>query len=101
MLLLALLTKRRIISGLRPPGVPLMLITFTEIIPVVLGSSNRWAEIIEQLIDRLIGKNMSMTYDFNNHAIDVPKAEGPSGEHSVQWTINGKIIITTEVHDKK
>ena len=65
-------------------------------------SPDRWAEIIEQLIDRLIGKNMSMTYDFNNLTFDVPKAEGPSGEHigSVQWTINDKIIITTEVHDK-
>jgi len=44
-------------------------------------SPDRWAEIIEQLVDRLIGKNMSMTYDFNNLTIDVPKAEGPSGEH--------------------
>ena len=65
-------------------------------------SPDRWAEIIEQLIDRLIGKNMSITYDFNNLTIDVPKAEGPTGEHigSVKWTINGKIIITSEVHDK-
>ena len=65
-------------------------------------SPDRWAEIIEQLIDRLIGKNMLMTYDFQNLTIDVPKAEGPGGEYigSVKWTINGKIIITSEVHDK-
>ena len=65
-------------------------------------SPDRWTEIIEQLIDRLIGKNMSMTYDFQRLTIDIPKAEGPGGEHigSVQWTVNGKIIITSEVHDK-
>jgi hypothetical protein len=63
---------------------------------------DKWAELIEQLIDRLIGKNMSMTYDFQKLTIDIPKAEGPGGEHigSVQWTINGKIIITSEVYDK-
>ena len=65
-------------------------------------SPDGWAEIIEQLIDRLIGKNMTMTYDFQRLTIDVPKAEGPGGEHigSVQWTVNGKVIITSEVHDK-
>ena len=65
-------------------------------------SPDRWTEIIEQLIDRLIGKNMSMTYDFQRLTIDIPKAEGPGGEHigSVQWTVNGKIIVTSEVHDK-
>ena len=65
-------------------------------------SPDRWTEIIEQMIDRLIGKNMSMTYDFQRLTIDIPKAEGPGGEHigSVQWTVNGKIIITSEVHDK-
>jgi len=65
-------------------------------------SPDGWAEIIEQLIDRLIGKNMTMTYDFQRLTIDVPKAEGPGGEHigSVQWTVNGKVIITSDVHDK-
>jgi hypothetical protein len=66
-------------------------------------SSNKWAEIAGQVIDRVIGKNMSMTYDFQQLTIDMPKAEGPGGKHmgSAQWTINGKIVITSEVHDKK
>ena len=44
---------------------------------------------------------MSMTYDFQNLTIDIPKAEGPGGKHmgSVQWTINGKITITSETYD--
>jgi hypothetical protein len=66
-------------------------------------SSNKWAEIAGQVIDRVIGKNMSMTYDFQQLTIDMPKAEGPGGKHmgSAQWTVNGKIVITSEVHDKK
>jgi len=64
--------------------------------------SNQWAQIAGQIINRLIGKNMSMTYDFQKLTIDVPKAEGPDGRHigSVQWTINGRIVITTETYDK-
>jgi hypothetical protein len=65
-------------------------------------SSNKWSEIIGQIIDRLVGKNMSATYDFQQLAIDMPKAEGPDGKHigSVKWTINGRIVITTEAHEK-
>jgi len=64
--------------------------------------SNQWAELTGQIIDKLIGKNMSMTYDFQNLIIDIPKAEGPGGKlmGSVQWTINGKITITSEAYDK-
>ena len=60
------------------------------------------ADTAGQVIDRVIGKNMSMTYDFQQLTIDIPKAEGPGGKHmgSAQWTINGKIVITSEVHDK-
>ena len=65
-------------------------------------TSNQWAELTGQIIDKLIGKNMSMTYDFQNLTIDIPKAEGPGGKHmgSVQWTINGKITITSEAYAK-
>ena len=65
-------------------------------------STNKWAEIAGQLIDRLVGKNMSMTYDFQQLTIDMPKAEGPGGHiGSVQWTINGKITITCEAYEKR
>jgi hypothetical protein len=65
-------------------------------------TSNQWAELTGQIIDKLIDKNMSMTYDFQKLTIDIPKAEGPGGKHmgSVQWTINGKIIITSEAYDR-
>ena len=55
-------------------------------------TSTQWAEIIGQLVDKLIGKNMAMTYNFDNLTIDMPKARGPGGQHlgSVKLTINGK-----------
>jgi len=45
---------------------------------------------------------MSMTYDFQQLTIDMPKAEG-SGGHvgSVLWTINGKITISCEAYEKR
>jgi hypothetical protein len=65
-------------------------------------TSTQWAEIIGQLVDKLIGKNMAMTYNFDNLTIDMPKARGPGGQHlgSVKWTINGKVIIATEAYKK-
>jgi len=65
-------------------------------------TSNQWAELTGQIIDKLMDKNMSMTYDFQNLIIDIPKAEGPGGKHmgSVKWTINGKITITSEAYAK-
>jgi len=65
-------------------------------------STNKWVEIAGELIDRIVGKNMSMTYDFQQLTIDMPKAEGPGGHiGSVLWTINGKITITCEAYEKR
>jgi hypothetical protein len=65
-------------------------------------TSDHWAAMAGQLIDKFVGKNMSMTYNFENLTIDIPKAQGPDGNRigSAQWIINGKIIITTETYDK-
>lgn len=63
-------------------------------------SGSQWAEVIGQLIDRMTGKGASVTYDFNNLVIDIPKAQGPGGRDmgGAKWTINGKILITWEAH---
>jgi hypothetical protein len=55
-----------------------------------------------QLIDKFVGKNMSMTYDFDNLTINIPKAQGQEGSTigSAEWIIKGKITITTEAYDK-
>ena len=46
-------------------------------------------------MEKLTGKNMSMTYEFDNLTIDVPSARGPGGREigGVQWKINGKVTI--------
>jgi hypothetical protein len=57
-------------------------------------------EIVGHLLDRLMGKDASITYSFDNRVIDVPRAEGPGGRDmgGAKWVINGKIVITAEVH---
>jgi hypothetical protein len=63
--------------------------------------ASQWAEVIGQLFDRLTGKGASVTYNFDNLVIDIPKAKGPGGQDmgSAKWTINGKLIITAEAHE--
>lgn len=63
-------------------------------------TGSQWAELIAQLFDRLTGKGASVTYDFADFEIDIPKAVGPDGRNmgSAKWTINGKIVITAEAH---
>ena len=40
-------------------------------------SGSQWAEVIGQLLDRMTGKGASVTYDFDNLIIDIPRAQGP------------------------
>ena len=63
-------------------------------------SGSQWAEVIGQLFDRLTGKGASVTYNFDDLVIDIPKAQGPGGREmgSAKWVINGKIMITGEAH---
>jgi hypothetical protein len=65
-------------------------------------TSTQWAEIMGQLVDKLVGKNMAMTCNFDNLTIDMPKAQGQGGRNigSVKWTVNGKVIIATEAYKK-
>jgi hypothetical protein len=64
-------------------------------------SGSQWAEVIGQLFDRLTGKGASVTYNFDNLVIDIPKAQAPGGRDmgAAKWTINGRIVITAEAHE--
>ena len=66
-------------------------------------TTSQWAELIEQLFDRLTGKSAQVTYTFDNLIIDIPKAVGPSGQDmgSAKWTVNGKFTITAETAHNK
>ena len=61
---------------------------------------SQWTRMIEQVIEKLTGTNMTTTISFDNLEVDVPKAKGPSGRDlgGAKWTINGKLVWTTEAH---
>ena len=63
-------------------------------------STKQWFQMIGQVVESMTGKNMSTTISFQNLEVDVPRAQGPGGRDlgSAKWTVNGKIIWTTELH---
>ena len=63
-------------------------------------SPSQWSQIIGQVLESVAGKNMSTTINFQNLEIDIPKAQGPHGRDlgGAKWTVNGKVVWTTELH---
>ena len=68
-----------------------------EIGETVEQGTTQFTEIIKQLVDKLTGKDMEFTYDFQNLEIDVPRITGPEGKElaSAKWKINGKFTLST------
>lgn len=62
-------------------------------------ASTRWPSILKEVVDKLTGKNMQVTYDFDNLEIEVPKVTGPGGKEmgSAKWRIDGKLKLSTEI----
>ena len=62
---------------------------------------SNWSDVVGYIVDKLTGKDMEVTYDFDNLEVDIPKATGPEGKElgSAKWKINGKFIISTQLHD--
>lgn len=63
---------------------------------------SNWSDVVRDIVDKLTGKDMEVTYDFDNLEVDIPKATGPEGKElgSAKWKINGKFIISTQLNDK-
>lgn len=68
----------------------------------VQENKSNLTELMSQLVDKLTGKDLAITYKFDNLQIDIPKATGPAGKEigSAKWIISGKIIISSELYDK-
>jgi hypothetical protein len=66
-------------------------------------SPNQWSQMIGQVLESVTGKNMSTTINVQNLEIDIPKVQGSDGRDlgSAKWTLNGKIVWTTELHKTK
>ena len=65
----------------------------------VQEGASQLPEIIKQVVDKLIGKNMEVTYDFQNLEVDVPRVAGPDDKElgSAKWKINGKFVLSTQL----
>lgn len=63
---------------------------------------SQWAELITQVVDKITGKDVSITYRFENLQVNVPKATGPNGQDlgSAKWNINGKVVIHSQLQNK-
>jgi hypothetical protein len=60
---------------------------------------SEWSELISRIIDKLTGKDLQITYSFDNLEIEIPKAYGPNGRQlgGAKWKVDGKITISTEL----
>jgi hypothetical protein len=59
--------------------------------------ASQFSEIVTKLIEKLLDKNISVTYTFDHLEIDIPSARSPEGKElgSAKWVIDGKINIST------
>ena len=55
------------------------------------------SEIVTKLIEKLVSKDVAVTYTFDHLTIDVPQARGPGGKElgGAKWVVDGKIVIAT------
>lgn len=62
--------------------------------------ASQWSQMIGQVLESVSGKNMSTTIEFRSLEVDIPRAQGPDGRDlgSAKWTLNGKVVWTTELH---
>ena len=62
--------------------------------------ASQWSKMIGKVLESVTGKNMSTTISFQNLEVDIPRAQGPDGRDlgSAKWTVNGKVVWTTELH---
>ena len=66
------------------------------------NNASQWVEMLTQLVDKITGKDVSITYRFDNLQINIPKATGPKGHElgSAKWNINGKGVIHSQLENK-
>ncbi len=66
------------------------------------NASSQWVELIGEIVDKLVGTNISTTMKFDDLEIAVPQIKGPDGADlgSAKWLINGKIQWTTTESNK-
>ena len=72
----------------------------------MLGTKAGWKTGLRRLLIimpyKITGKDVSITYRFDNLEINVPKATGPKGQDlgSAKWNINGKVVLHSQLENK-
>ena len=68
----------------------------------VKESGSQWDGMLNEVVDKLTGKNMEVTYNSQNFEIDIPKATGPEGKElgGAKWRLDGKFTLTTKLSNK-
>src|SRR5262245_13566360 len=61
-----------------------------------------FSEILKEVVERLTGKDMAVTYEFDNLQIEIPKATGPDGKEigSAKWRIDGRFVMSTQLSER-
>src|SRR3954467_10044204 len=59
--------------------------------------ASHWSQLISKVIEKVVSKDVAVTYTFDHLEIDVPSAHGPGGKElgGAKWVIDGKITIAT------
>jgi hypothetical protein len=67
------------------------------------NAPSQWAQLLGDIIDKLVGTNLSTTMKFDNFEIAVLQVKGPDGADlgSAKWIVNGKIQWTTTESNKE
>ena len=65
-------------------------------------SGSQWAGMLNEVVDKLTGKNMEVIYNSQNFEIDIPKAIRPESKElgSAKWRLDGKFTVTTQLPNK-
>ncbi len=60
-----------------------------------------WSDLIARTIERLTGKDLQISYIFDNLELEVPKTYDTIGKNigSAKWKVNGMLTISTALNN--
>lgn len=69
----------------------------------IQNENANWPEVIKNVVNNIGGKNMEITYDFDNLQINLPELKGPEGMTvgSAKCEINGRFLISTKLQNSE
>ena len=67
------------------------------------NANTNWPQVIDNIVNNVTGKNMEVTYDFDNLQINFPQVTGPDGilVGGAKCEINGRFLISTKLENNE